>query len=43
MHLKGVEAEKYVKDSEARLARILKVRKKKFCLRQGEQNQIIFL
>lgn len=35
MHLKGVEAEKYVKDSEARLARILKVQEKEILFTSG--------
>lgn len=35
MHLKGVEAEKYVKDSAARLARILKVQEKEILFTSG--------
>lgn len=35
MHLKGVEAEKYVKDSAAKLARILKVQEKEILFTSG--------
>lgn len=35
MHLKGVEAEKYVKDSAAQLARILKVQEKEILFTSG--------
>lgn len=35
MHLKGVEAEKYVKDSVAKLARILKVQEKEILFTSG--------
>lgn len=35
MHLKGVEAEKYVKDSSAKLARILKVQEKEILFTSG--------
>ena len=35
MHLKGVEAEKYVKDSATRLARILKVQEKEILFTSG--------
>ena len=38
MHLKGVEAEKYVKEATKTIAGILKVQEK-FCLHQGGQNQ----
>ena len=39
MHLKGVEAEKYVKEATKTIAGILKVQEKKFCLHQVVQNQ----
>ena len=43
MHLKGVEAEKYIKSSAESLARLLKVQERKSCLPQGELSRIIWL
>ena len=42
MHLKGVEAEKYVREAAQILAKILKVMKKKSFSPLAEQSQIIW-
>ena len=42
MHLKGVEAEKYVREAAQTLAKILKVNEKEIILPLAEQSQIIW-
>ena len=42
MHLKGVEAEKYVREAAQTLAKILKVNEKRSFLPLAEQSQIIW-
>lgn len=41
MHRKGVEAEKYIKESKETLAKILKVQEKEIFLLPGERKVII--
>ena len=42
MHQKGVEAEKYLRDTQEILGKILKVKPKEIFLLQAEQSQIIW-
>ena len=42
LHMKGVEAEKYLRYAKETLARILKVEEREFYLLPGERNPIIW-
>ena len=43
MHMVGVKAEKYIKEAQENIAKILKVDPKEIFLHQVEQSQIIWL